>query len=488
MPDPTKTITHELISDAGGKVSLDVDKFRVAAGLPAGTLIPRVRTTIVLEKDYVIEVAQAAAPPVYTVSPINRILIVDGDSRPAAGQNVSQTANQDLRQVLISGYEFWMQAAAGNVFTLGENYALGGDDTQKWLDNQAAALASGAGFYSNLIGVNDGTIALEQTKANFLTGIDRAIAAGMCVQVATDLPWTSVTGGPTGPGAIEHLAYVAWLQSGAPLVGRENKAVLTDTFTCALKPGTVIDYKDGWAPFDGLHPYLLGHRNIGTFMAGSLANVVWPGAHPAPLPTVAAGTINSNPMMTGTTGAKGSGVDAGAVVATGWRLDQFNTTGAVVTGSKDVDADGYAQQRVTITGTPTGANPSVTLYQASTISSGVSLTGLTAGTRVRAVAKIKLFDPPSASRIYAVSPQIRLVGTKDGVSYSVTRRTGAPVTSRGWLETGYDFAAGIMTQDIVVPAGMTVTSAFFEIIINGGQNLPMDCVVGVSRAAWRIVT
>lgn len=483
----TKVITHELLDDAGGKLSIDGDQIKVAGTLIAGTLTTRLRTTVVMEYDKTITVAAGESSTALT--PINRYMLWDGDSRAAAGQNSPDpTASINVIRVLVTGSEFWMQAAAGNRFMLLRNRALGGDDTAEWLANQSVVLSSGAGFYVNYIGVNDGTIDLATTKANFLTGIDNAIAAEMCVAILTDLPWTTVTGGPTGPGALEHLAYVDWLKAGTPRIGREDKTLTIDTFDVALKPGTVIDYKDGW-DLDGLHPNIIGHRNLGTAIGEEIvaANIEWPGDHPAPLPTASgAPIINTNPMMTGTTGTKGSGVSAGAVVATQWRLDQFNTSPAVVTGSKDTDPDGYARQVVTITGTPTaGANPSATLYQSSTLS-GISLTGLIPGARVRGVARIHFDTPASASRFYAAgSVGIRIVGTIGGVAH--TEQAVCGYQGNQAIAEGFDFPDGIMTPDIVIPEGMTVTSAFFEITIAGKQNEPLDGWVGVSRAALRII-
>jgi hypothetical protein len=426
------------------------------------------------------------------LAPATRVVITDGDSRPAQNQGLTNTAALFSQRILVGGYEMWMQLAAENNFTLGLDYSLGGDDTAECLANQSAPIAAltaaGGGTYIPLIGVNDGTIAVAQTILNYEAIFDNALAvAGTVVAANTDLPYTSIVGGAGGAGAIEHLALVDWLQGPGPASGaRAGKVSTSDTFAHMLKPATVIDFIDGDSS-DGLHPNHVGHRRLGTFYGADIKDkITWPGDHPGVLPTAAGGTLNNNPMMTGTTGTKGTGTSG--TVATGWGLTQFNIGPATVVASKDTDPDGYDRQLIDITGTPTTANNSVTLTQSSVVSN-VSLTGLVPGAKVRGIARIYFLTPDPATRIYAAgSVSIRLVGTILGVAHTETRTFGYQSASQGHIVDGYDYACGFMTPDLVIPTDMIVTSAFMEIAIAGGANEQATCRVGVSRAAMRIVT
>lgn len=487
----TKTITHELLDNAGGKLSLDGDQIKVAAGLIAGTLTTRLRTTVVMEYDKVITVAQGIEQT--NLSPATRYVATDGDSRPAAGKGESISATNNAQRVTVSGYQFWAQCYSGNAFTYGDghnNYALGGDDSQEALTGTSPisqVLASEASLVILTVDVNDGTLTVDQTKANNLNYADQIVASGRKLIVFDELPWTSVTGGESSVGADNHIARHDWLRGGAIATGgsRDGNVLVMPTFESALKPGTRLSYKDGYADVDGLHPYSWGWRQIARDVIGPFLRdrVNWPGARPAPLPVTGETGKNANWGMAGTTGTKGSGITNAASnggLATSWAATLFPTAGWTAEVSKGVDADGYAQQIIDLHGTPTGTNPTLTLQ--------VPLTGLEPGKRYRAVAHIIFDDPPTSARIYSAGGvQVAVNGTASGgATLNFERSSGFQNISRGHISEGYDFE--IMSPDIVIPAGYTVTSAFLRIIIAGNVNETVEGArIRVSRAICREV-
>lgn len=236
----TKIITHELLDNAGGKLSLDGDQIKVASALVAGSLTARLRTTVVMEYDKVVTVAQgeAVVPTTGLIAnrgqiPTNVTTIANNTTSRRKHWSHSAGSVTNIRCVDTLWYlrSSTLQPAAGADRTIKRyiEYPAGTFHQVKWSGAANLAMTNAAGTYKSDIVMSS------------VTGEPLTIPAGTAFYERT----VAVVGGANFP-VIETpaAANVLGLEDGNDLTDKGNSGTISvstgvNTFGSAAFVGTI---------------------------------------------------------------------------------------------------------------------------------------------------------------------------------------------------------------------------------------------------------
>lgn len=372
------------------------------------------------------------------VKPFKPAIMFIGDSITNNGFNsVSNGTNNN-------GHAFWTKVfSGGRVRTPRSlNFGVGGDTTTLVLDRIAAIKAASADVAVLLIGTNDagGSIPLEISKSNYRRIVQEVQESGKLVVCVTVLPRSS----GTDPVHRHVVAMRQWILEEMPKLG----CIVADPW------GDLVDYTRGISGckkdhfVDDLHPNARGAFYVGKAIWGAIKGLYPrdPSYSRTPIVFNAStnpyGTINTNPLLTGTGGTVGGTCNAtvGSVVADGWTTAGTNFSGTTTTFSKVVE-DGVEKQVIQFGGTPI-AGAYLTYQQTLTLASVVS------GQKYKVIGTIEVED--GARAIAGTSVEFRIVDTatiyyKDGNCYDET--VGFPNQGfKGVFETEEYTATGTKTE------------------------------------------
>lgn len=266
------------------------------------------------------------------------------------------------------------------------NFAVGGSDTNNLVSVQLPlALASAADLVMILSSTNDrGSISVAGTIANLKTVRDALLAVGKEVVFFAEMPRGDATYVPdlglTGTDLQNHMQVVEWLRAQRTVRG----CYVVDVWPDLVDPALTTGFCLSGVTVDGLHNSGNGSILVGAKVAALLNTLFAPyDVRIASNGNLYDATQNprgshlANPMCTGTSGTKTAGAASlSGNVASSWTLQCNNATGLTVVAAKETIA-GEEFQKITISGTPTDASPTVEFRQ--------SLTGgnFTAGDVVR---------------------------------------------------------------------------------------------------------
>jgi lysophospholipase L1-like esterase len=335
------------------------------------------------------------------------LIAVDGDSRPA--QYRDSTTKQIVRNL---GWQYWATLAGNGRYEFPPelNFAVAGQSTADIaarIDTTIAGMkAAGSTVLALLCGTNNPGlgVSLATAKGNFTTFAQRCRDEGFMLLIIAELP----CGDSSFPAARKSAADLAyqndlrfWLRTVLARTYNRN-VIVHDPYPYYVQgASTTGDSKVGYN-YDGLHPSPLGARILGENVA-SVLNVIFPPLNL--LPTSQAdlfdaatnpfGCLNTNPMFVGDTSGTADAISKLTV-----------PTGVTATYTKGTDADGFPTQIVTLSGTPTTANPAVEFYN-----SGV-VAGLLASDEFKAIGHGAV--APGASGILGFSLGTRATYTVAG--------------------------------------------------------------------------
>lgn len=279
--------------------------------------------------------------------PLNNLVALVGDSRTSI--NSVDTNAVAMNSTVAYGYAAWIEAVCGYRAKIVGNYGVNANTLDQMItrltsvETRGQILNSPASVFVFLGGVNNTTEVIATVGPKYQSLINQLTAAGKLCIVMNEMPNSDQsTQGPVHFGRRQYLDGAVYTNDGQVI--RFNSYDLM-----ALSPTSYFP-KAGYYG-DALHPTLKGNREIGKGI-GALLNQIF-ASFPVRngLATVKSAT---NMMFNGVAGALGTG--ATGSMATDWNGDAI-PAGLTVAYSKGVDPDGYEQQIITISGTPTAAAP-----------------------------------------------------------------------------------------------------------------------------------
>ena len=401
------------------------------------------------------------------VVPKNAKIVAFGDSRMAKVNNTSGTS------LGPDGWGIWAQCMGGNRFTFAPNLGIGGQTAAQILARVASAIASPADLVAWTAGVNGGSETLANRYDDYHATLSQLIAGGKSVLALSELPNTV-----TGSSANIQLAMHNYL---ANIGNRYPGIAMADVFSSMADPATACSYRTGYSD-DGLHPNpRIGFRAMAQAMLDGYLTAAFAGFPClAPLPVdTAHGEANTNPLLTGTAGTKSAGgATVSGTVATSWAMQGSNAAGLTVvclagddTGGAS-NSNGLRIQKFTVSGTPTQSAPIARLTQS--MGAG-TLAAMTPGTVWRGVGRIAIAPGFSGTLIPSVNITIFIGASPSNLSVVSTLQAADA--------NGFDYA--IMTPDIAIPAGTTVSSCQLQVNIPGIQSTDMNVEVDISHLSMR---
>ena len=283
-----------------------------------------------------------------------------------------------------NGYFTWACALLGMNPSLLYNGGVGGEETSQFFDQLDTAIAAGCEAIFFLGGTNndDGVDMVRLAFADYEAAHEACRQAGAFFFALTPPPQNADSAGKT-----------ARYRSLAALI-MARFANRPDSHAADTQ-AAVYDYSaDNWKTnyaYDGVHPGCLGGYYMGkAIFTATVARIAKPknallarGADDYRTTDAGSNQVLANPMLTGTSGTKGSGCSGN--VATSWQT--VCTGGCTAVCSKAVDADGLGEEQV-LTATASASGTAL-LYQA--ISAGV----LAVGDKLRAACEVVIDAGPT---------------------------------------------------------------------------------------------
>lgn len=391
------------------------------------------------------------------VKPLRRNIAIYGDSRTANCSSGS-LPNKITENY---GYASWLgQYTQGRVlFEPAFNFGVGGDTSTQWAARVSTVIASAADVVVCLISTNDRTadFTLAQTQQNIEMTVTRLKQAGKIVVFINETP----RGGAnalSAPRQLIHEQTRAWINSYLPKLGVRVVDVwdkMTDTAAVTV---------------DGLHWNPVGARIVGEATAREIEDLF---NTPAPLPRVTSaydatlnpfGQLNSNALLTGTTGTKSGSANATGDVATGYNVAGSSWTGMSVVCSKEAATVGEAQV-FKFSGTPTTSGALFTFEQV------ITLANAKLAANIRAVADIEF----EMTGCLGVSLDFRFLDSGTFNSKCCDRyQDGFPMSN-------------VKVSGVQETPATTITSGCTEVKIRvsvyGSQNIPMTGTVKIKQLA-----
>ena len=392
-----------------------------------------------------------------SIKPLRRNIAIYGDSRTANCS--SGTLPNKITENY--GYASWLgQYSEGRIFfEPAFNFGVGGDTSAQWAARVGTVIASAADIVVCLISTNDRTsdFTLAQTQQNIEGVVMKLKQAGKIVVFINETP----RGGAnalTAPRQLVHEQVRAWINSYLPRLGVRVVDVwdkMTDTASVTV---------------DGLHWNPVGARIVGEALAREIKDLF---DSPVPLPRATSpydsatntfGQINSNALLTGTTGTKSGSANTTGDIATGYSVAGSSWTGMTVVASKEAAEVGEAQV-FKFSGTPTASGSLYTFEQV------ITLANAKLAANIKAVADIEF----EMTGCLGVSLDFRFIDTGTYNSKCCDRyQDGFPMAStnvRGIQETP--------TTAIT----STCTEVKIRVCVYGSQNTPMSGTVKIKQLA-----
>ncbi len=389
--------------------------------------------------------------------PLRRNIAIYGDSRTA---NCSSGALPN-KMTENYGYASWLgQYSDGLImFDPAYNFGVGGNTTAQWAARVNTVIAAPVDIVVCLISTNDRTadFTLAQTQQNIEYVVTKLKEAGKIVVFIAESP----RGGAnalSAPRQAIHDQVRAWIKSYLPKLGVR----VVDVYDKLLDISTVT--------IDGLHWNPVGARIVGEAVAKEIKDLF---TSPAALPRFSSpfvkatnpfGQLNTNALLTGTTGSKSGSSNTVGDVATGYTVSGSSWAGMKVVASKEVGTVGE-KQVFTFSGTPTATGSLYTFEQT------LVLDDAKAAGSLKGVANIEF----EMTGCLGVSLDMRVAdGTTFFVKCCDRYQEGFPMSSvkvDGVQETP--------------PATITATATEVKIrvAVYGSQNIPMTGTIKVSQLA-----
>lgn len=391
------------------------------------------------------------------VKPLRRNVAIYGDSRTANCS--SGTLPNKITENY--GYASWLgQYSGGRIcFDPAFNFGVGGNTSAQWAARVGDVVASAADVVVCLISTNDRTadFTLAQTQQNIENVVAKLKAAGKIVIFIAETP----RGGAnalTAPRQAIHDQTRAWMKAYLPKLGVR----VVDVYDLLLDTATVT--------VDGLHPNPVGARIIGEALAREIQDLF---DSPAILPRFSSvydastnpfGQLNTNALLTGTTGTKAGSSNTTGDVATGYTTAGSSWTGMSVVASKEAHTTGE-KQVFKFSGTPTSSGSLFTFEQIVTLASAKSAAS------VKGVADIEF----EMTGCLGVSLDLRIV---DGATFNVKccdrYQDGFPMSTIK--------VDGVQETPAATITG-TATEVKVRVSVYGSQNVPMTGTIKVSQLA-----
>lgn len=394
------------------------------------------------------------------VKPLRRNIAIYGDSRTANCS--SGTAPNKFTENY--GYASWLgQYTEGRVcFDPAFNFGVGGDTSAQWAARVATVAASAADVVICLISTNDRTadFTLAQTQQNIEHVVAKLKEAGKIIIFVAETP----RGGAnalTAPRQAVHDQVRAWIKSYLPSLGVR----VVDLYDKMLDTAKTT--------VDGLHPSPYGARIMGEAIAIEIQDLF---NTPVILPKyssqyVAAtnpfGQLNTNALLTGTTGTKSGSANTTGVVATGYNCAGSSWTGMTVVASKEANTIGE-KQVFTFSGTPTTSGALFTFEQV------VTLADAKTAANIKAVADIEF----EMNGCLGVSLDLRVVDTATfNVKCCDRYQDGFPMSNVK--------VDGVQETPTAVITG-TATEVKVRVSVYASQNVPMTGTIKISQLACKV--
>ena len=391
------------------------------------------------------------------VKPLRRNIAIYGDSRTANCS--SGTLPNKITENY--GYASWLgqYTQARVLFEPAFNFGVGGDTSTMWAARVNTVIASAADVVVCLISTNDRTadFTLTQTQQNIEMTVTRLKQAGKIVVFINETP----RGGAnalSAPRLAIHLQVRDWINSYLPKIGVRVVDVwdkMTDTATVTV---------------DGLHWNPVGANIVGQAVAREIEDLF---NTPAPLPrSVSAydatlnpfGQLNSNALLTGTTGTKSGSANTTGDVATGYNVAGSSWTGMSVVASKEAATVGEAQV-FKFSGTPTTSGALFTFEQV------ITLANAKLAANIRAIADIEF----EMTGCLGVSLDFRFLDSGTFNSKCCDRyQDGFPMSN-------------VKVSGVQETPATTITSGCTEVKVRvsvyASQNIPMTGTIKIKQLA-----
>jgi lysophospholipase L1-like esterase len=394
-----------------------------------------------------------------SVKPLRRNVAIYGDSR-TANCSSGTLPNKFTENY---GYASWLgQYSGGRVlFDPAFNFGVGGDTTAQWAARVSTVTASAADVVICLISTNDRTsdFTLAQTQQNIEHVIFKLKEAGKIVIFVAETP-RGGAGALTAPRQAVHDQVRAWIKSYLPSLGVR----VVDLYDKMLDTAKTT--------VDGLHPSPYGARIMGEAIALEIQDLF---NTPVILPKyssqyVAAtnpfGQLNTNALLTGTTGTKAVSANTTGNVATGYNCAGSSWTGMNVVASKEDSLVGE-KQVFKFSGTPTTSGALFTFEQV------VTLADAKTAANVKAVANIEF----EMTGCLGVSLDLRVVDTATfNVKCCDRYQDGFPMSNVN--------VNGVQETPTAVITG-TATEVKVRVSVYASQNIPMTGTIKISQLACK---
>jgi lysophospholipase L1-like esterase len=305
--------------------------------------------------------------------PVNSRIIHFGDSQTFAGMTTLSTVPVYYYWG-DRGFTSWLQQLMGHKLyvPLNGNKGVNGETTTQMIARLGSALALAPKVVTILGGTNDISASVPATtiiaNLNYIYNAFRSIG---CKILAIPILPRYAGNALSATQEAERQKTNAWiLQQASP-------DIIPITGTDAMFPDST------WF-FDGLHLVSKGAYKLGLACATEALKLV-EDVNVSRL-IQADNALNTGMDMAGTGGSL-AGTATGQV-ATGWTLSNAGSHGATVVGSKSVDANGYNQQRVDISGTYNAASSTAYLVQQ------IAISNIYQTDVLEAIAEVELLNVP----------------------------------------------------------------------------------------------
>jgi len=378
---------------------------------------------------------------------------VYGDSRLAGGNSGITSYGSSLENAVSPVGWITTKTKGKVVFPADLNFAVGGDTTTLMLARLSAVAACRAKIVLILASINDrggAAMTADQTIANFRTMLSGL--SNKTVWLIAELPRgdsTYTSNRITTPQLEYHGKVREWMRDVAPKL--YSNVVTFDCYDTFAQWDSVTGDAILGYHHDGLHPSTRGAEVISTPIANYI-NATFPDV--SFLPTSNSngysatnninGWLNSNPMMSGTSGSIGSG--GSGTLATNWTFARNSAAAAGTIAavlSKVSTSNGEWEQLVITGNTVSNAGPQFSIHQ------DITLTDITDGDEIEAFGEIEV--DAGSNGILAAQISFRMENPTVYESKSLDKRDASspyPTTATSGVH--------IIPKTIICPPTITV--------------------------------
>lgn len=389
-----------------------------------------------------------------------------------------------------NGIVYWTEMLTRGVayFPFELAFAVSGYTTTQSLPQSKLCAQSNADVVMIFCDINDTTlrqaanitaVSVNQTLINIDTMVKDQLRGGKLVILFSGSPAGPTAGSVTEFSGIylNQNTYIAqWMRDKYKTTDRVH---VVDVWPDWGDMTSATGYANSTSTYDNLHPSATGayqaavkiKKIFDIYYPYSFEPLISTGADLYSAANNPLGALNSNPMLTGTTGT--AGANTSGQFATGWTASTTDA-GLTVVGSK-VSSGGKIWQQFVISGTPTTANPNLLFRQTETIGQ------FAIGDKFYASCEIEV-DSGSAN-CYTPYLSTRV----QGASITDLASSGELGTSGHTDGVGPSFAySGVLITDAApITAGNVFTAADTRFGVYTVQNAAASMTVRVARIAKR---